>query len=177
MGGAELEREDEASVHFSGLLYRALNPVYARDPLSGEGAARYGGRFNRIGRAALYTATAPETALREAHQVGTLQPITLVAYRSHVGPLLDGRDRAALAPFDIEHDALADPAWRDRMLVRQPVPTQDLAEAAIAEGFAGILVPSFARGAPADATNIVLWRWEGCLELVDDANRLGLRPS
>ena len=52
-------------MHYTGLLYRALNPVWARDPLSGAGAARYGGRFNRIGRPALYTAFDPATALRE----------------------------------------------------------------------------------------------------------------
>ena len=29
-------------MRYAGLLYRALNPVYAREPLSGEGARRYG---------------------------------------------------------------------------------------------------------------------------------------
>ena len=61
-------------MHFTGLLYRAHNPVWSREPLSGEGAARFGGRFNRIGRIALYTSLAPETALREAYaaETGTL---------------------------------------------------------------------------------------------------------
>ena len=88
-------------MHFTGLLYRAHNPVWSREPLSGEGAARFGGRFNRVGRAALYASLAPETALREANQVGTLQPTTLVAYQADIGPLLDGRDTAALQPFEI----------------------------------------------------------------------------
>ncbi|MDT0575851.1 RES family NAD+ phosphorylase [Croceicoccus sp. F390] len=163
-------------MHFAGLLYRALNPVYARDPLSGAGAARYGGRFNRIGRAALYTSLAPETALREANQVGTLQPTTLVAYQADVGPLLDGREAKALVPFGMTPTLLDDPAWRDRMLSRQSVPSHDLAEAALARGFAGILVPSYARAAPPDALNLVLWKWIGQIKLVDDANRLGLKP-
>ncbi len=55
-------------MHFTGLLYRAHNPVWSREPLSGEGAARFGGRFNRIGRIALYTSLAPETALREVNR-------------------------------------------------------------------------------------------------------------
>ncbi|MGB3352545.1 MAG: RES domain-containing protein, partial [Mycobacterium sp.] len=88
-------------MHVTGLLYRAHNPVWSREPLSGEGAARFGGRFNRIGRIALYTSLAPETALREANQVGTLQPTTLVAYQADIGPLVDGRDVAALRPFGI----------------------------------------------------------------------------
>lgn len=164
-------------MHFAGLLYRAHNPVWARKPLSGEGAARFGGRFNRIGRPALYTSLAPETALREANQAGMLQPTMLVAYRADIGPLLDGRDIAALSPFHMAPADLADPSWRDRMLSGKPVPTQELAEAAIAHGYAGIIVPSYARGAPADALNLVLWDWEARLTLVDDDDRLGLRAS
>lgn len=101
----------------------------------------------------------------------------LVAYRADIGPLLDGRDDAALTSFGMTPATLADPTWRDRMLARQPVPTQQLAEAAIAQGFAGILVPSYARGAPADALNLVLWSWDGRLNLVDDSDRLGLHPG
>ena len=52
---------------------------------------------------------------------------------------------------------------------------EDLAEAAIAQGYVGIVVPSYARGAPADALNLVLWHWEGRITLVDDDDRLGLR--
>lgn len=162
-------------MHFTGLLYRAHNPVWSRAPLSGEGAARFGGRFNRIGRPALYTSLAPETALREANQVGTLQPTTFVAYQADIGPLLDGRDAAVLEAFGLAPAELADPAWRDRMLSGKPVPTQELAEAAVAQGYVGIVVPSYARGAPADALNLVLWGWEGRITLVDDDDRLGLR--
>mgnify|MGYP001250931317 FL=1 len=130
-----------------------------------------------MGRTALYTSLAPETALREANQAGTLQPTTLVAYQADIGPLLDGRDTAALHPFGITPAELADPSWRDRMLSGKPVPTQDLAEAAIAQGYAGIVVPSYARGAPADALNLVLWDWDGRITLVDDDDRLGLRNN
>lgn len=164
-------------MRFRGLLYRALNPVYARQPLSGAGAAHYGGRFNRRGRAALYTSLAPETALREANQVGMLQPTTLVAYRADIGPICDGRNAAQLKPHRLSPADLADPAWRDRMIGNRPVPTQDLAEALAGQGFAGILVPSYARAAPEDAVNLVLWTWSDMLELVDDEGRLGRLES
>ena len=49
---------------YTGPLYRALNPVYAREPLSGRGAELYGGRFNAKGTPALYTSLDPATALR-----------------------------------------------------------------------------------------------------------------
>jgi RES domain-containing protein len=55
-----------------GELYRALNPIYAREPLSGRGAELYGGRFNPKGVPALYTSLSVMTALREANQVGNL---------------------------------------------------------------------------------------------------------
>lgn len=161
---------------YTGPLYRALNPVYAREPLSGRGAALYGGRFNPKGLAAIYTALDPATALREANQVGDLQPTTLVAYRADVGPVFDTRNAEALAAYDITAQSLADLGWRAAMLDGQPVPTQDIAKALIAEGFAGLLVRSFAQGTSATNLNLVLWRWTGdrnLLEVIDDENRLG----
>ncbi|WP_427832687.1 RES family NAD+ phosphorylase [Agrobacterium pusense] len=59
---------------YQGKLYRALNPVYAREPLSGRGAELYGGRFNPKGMPALYTSVTVITALKEANQAGSLQP-------------------------------------------------------------------------------------------------------
>ncbi|MEM9765192.1 MAG: RES family NAD+ phosphorylase, partial [Pseudomonadota bacterium] len=77
---------ERGAIH-RGLLYRALNPVYAGEPLSGRGAALHGGRFNARGTPALYLSLSPATALREANQVGTLQPTTLVAYEAALDPL------------------------------------------------------------------------------------------
>lgn len=160
---------------YRGLLYRALNPVYAREPLSGRGAALFGGRFNRKGRETLYTSVSPETALREANQVGTLQPTTLVAYQADVSPVFDTRDREGLGAYGLDADDLAASDWRTRMLVSEPVPTQEFAERLIADGYAGLLVRSYARGADRDALNLVLWRWnvDGArLTLIDDDGRL-----
>ena len=160
---------------YRGPLYRALNPVYAREPLSGRGARLYGGRFNRKGTPALYTALAPTTALREANQVGTLQPTDLVSYRADLGPIFDSCDTAAIAAYGTNVEALADPGWRSAMLNRRLAPTQVLAESLVADGFVGMLFRSFADGASRDNLNLVLWRWmaEDCaLEVVDDENRL-----
>lgn len=54
--------------------YRVLHPKWAFSPTSGEGAAKYGGRANRPGIAALYLSLDPETALAEYKQVDTLLP-------------------------------------------------------------------------------------------------------
>jgi RES domain-containing protein len=160
---------------FQGRLYRALNPVFARDPLSGRGAALYGGRFNPKGVAALYTALDPVTALREANQVGDLQPTTLVSYRANLGPVFDTRDDNALVAYGMTTNTLADPAWRTAMLEGREVPTQELARTLIKAGFAGCLVRSFAQGTTATSLNLVLWQWnttDSQLAVIDDEGRL-----
>jgi RES domain-containing protein len=162
-------------VEFSGTLYRSLNPLYAREPLSGEGASRFGGRFNPRGTPALYTALSIGTAIREAHQVGALQPTTIVAYRAELTDLFDCRDPAALAAYAMTPDQLADPAWREAKRKHGSAPTQDFARALIAANHPGLLVRSFARGARPEDLNIVLWRWTGKgarLSVIDDEARL-----
>ncbi|OAN70957.1 hypothetical protein A8B82_21940 [Sulfitobacter sp. EhC04] len=160
---------------YRGPLYRALNPVYAREPLSGRGAQIYGGRLNARGTPALYTALDPTTALREANQAGSLQPTVLVSYSADLGPVFDTRDADQLARRGMSESALADFGWRMKMLAGRAVPTQDFARTLIADGFAGLLVQSHAKGAAQNALNIVLWNWtgEGCdLRVVDDEDRL-----
>ena len=161
---------------FTGFLYRALNPVYARDPLSGRGAELYGGRFNPKGTAALYASPSPVTALREANQVGALQPTTLVAYEADVRPVFDTRDAEALAGFGMTPKDLASVSWRDDMIANGECETQTFARRLIAAGYAALLVPSFARGAAPTDLNLVLWRWGDAaptrLVLIDDENRL-----
>ena len=146
---------------YTGPLYRALNPVYAREPLSGRGAELYGGRFNAKGTPALYTSLDPATALREANQVGSLQPTILVSYKADLGPIFDTRDQDRLERYGMTASMLADTAWRMKMLEGQSVPTQDLASALIADRFAGFLIQSFAKGALSSDFNIVLWAWSG----------------
>ena len=160
---------------YRGPLYRALNPVYARAPLSGRGAELFGGRFNAKGTPALYTTLDATTALREANQVGSLQPTTLVSYNADLGPIFDTRDEKSLEQYRMTAALLADPGWRVRMLDGQTAPTQALANSLIADGFAGLLTRSYAKGASASDFNIVLWKWtgDGCrLDVVDDENRL-----
>ena len=163
-------------MRYSGLLYRALNPIHARTPLSGEGARRYGGRFNSRGMPALYTAQSVMTAIREANQIGTLQPTTLVAYEADIRPIFDGTDAAALTAQGLDPAGLATDDWRARMLADGKAPTQELAERLKASGFAGMQVRSFAKGAGDDDLNLVLWVWGPDapteLRLVDDEGRL-----
>jgi RES domain-containing protein len=164
-------------MRYRDLLYRALNPVWAREPLSGEGARRFGGRFNPKGVPALYTALSIMTAIREANQIGTLQPTTLVAYRADLAPVFDATDPAALASLGVAFADLAADDWRLRMRDEGTAPTQRLALRMIAEGYVAMRVASFANGATTSDVNMVVWQWSTAvptlLTLVDDEGRLG----
>ena len=161
---------------YSGKLYRALNPVYAREPMSGRGAELYGGRFNPKGVPALYASTSVLTALREANQVGDLQPTTLVCYRAAIEMVFDTTEKAALSATGIEDAVLSDPTWRDQMKTTGEARTQRFARELIAAGYYGLLVRSFAKGAGPRDMNLVLWKWgeagPASLELIDDEDRL-----
>ena len=146
-------------MRYRGLLYRALNPIWARDPLSGAGARRFGGRFNAKGTPALYTSLSIATAIRESNQIGTLQPTTLVSYAADIAPVFDATDRLALADHAITPDTLAADDWRLQMQAHGKSATQAFAERLARAGFAGAKLPSYARGAGAGDLNIVLWKW------------------
>lgn len=163
-------------MRYEGKLYRALNPVYAREPLSGRGAELYGGRFNPKGMPALYTSLSVLTALREANQVGSLQPTTLICYEADIERVFDTRDEAALEAEGMDAAAIAAASWRDEMKASGEAGTQAFARRLVSDGYHGLLVRSFAPAARNDDLNLVLWRWSDAapcrLTLVDDEGRL-----
>ena len=103
-------------------------------------------------------------------------PTTLVAYDADFAPVFDVREADAHLGFGMTRAVLGAATWRDEMIENGESKTQIFARRLIAEGYAALLVPSFARGAPHDALNLVLWRWTSArptkLILVDDENRL-----
>ena len=135
---------------FQGLVYRAHQPNWAFAPDSGEGAMRWGGRFDKVGLPALYTALSETTALAEYNQKfpNRPQPLTLYACVANCGDLLDLGDPDTLKHYAIDCDTVGCPwemlAWRG-----QRPPSWVLAGRLIAEGFAGDFDPSFVHNAPA----------------------------
>ena len=165
-----------AIIPYEGKLYRALNPIFAREPLSGQGAALYGGRFNPRGVPTLYASLSVMTALREANQVGSLQPTTLVSYDAKIASVFDCRDEGALAAQGMTADMLAAATWRDEARSTREAKTQDFARRLMKAGHHGLLFRSFAPGSAAEDLNIVLWTWGAAarsrLVLIDDEGRL-----
>ena len=147
-------------MRFVGDAYRAHNPQWSFEPLSGEGAAIHGGRFNRKGIPALYLAGSVVGAVTEASQgfVHKLEPCVLCTYEVDCEDIVDLRDDAGQAAEGVSGDDLAC-AWMFVALTGGTPPTWTLADRLMERGAAGVLTPSFARGAQKDAWNIVLWRW------------------
>ena len=159
------------------LAYRAHHPRWAFSPVSGEGAALHGGRFNRRGTPALYTSLRLETAWLEAQQGFPFkaQPMTMCAYAVDCQDVVDPTDAAVMAELGMDGRDLGCPweALADRGAVP---PSWALADRLMAAGHAGIVVPSFAPGATALDRNAVFWRWADVpphmVRIIDDEGRL-----
>lgn len=146
---------------FRGPAFRAHNPKWSWQPLSGEGAALYGGRFNAKGRPALYLATDMATAMREvAHGFPTrlVDPIVIVSYAVDCADVVDLTSARVRRSHKVSEADLAC-GWLALQMDGKPVPSQQIAARLVSDGAAGILVRSFAPGSTTDNHNLVLWRW------------------
>jgi RES domain-containing protein len=151
-------------LRFQGLAWRAHDPRWSFKPLSGEGAAIHGGRFNPKGAPALYVALDPMTAIKEAAQgfARKFEPLVLCTYEIDCEDVADLRTEADRRSAGVADEDMACPWFADAAEGHEP-PSWRLAKRLIAEGAAGLIAPSYAVAAgPADA-NLVLWRWSGRL--------------
>lgn len=135
--------------------YRSVSPEYASDAdlLSGEGARRYGGRWNPpSGFATIYASLTPETALAEAlffsRRAGladsAVMPRVFVALRVQVNvtlSLLDYRVRRGLR-IDLRSFHMED--WRAVNAASRESYLQTVGRASFDEGIEALVVPSAA---------------------------------
>jgi RES domain-containing protein len=158
-------------------LWRAYVPRWAHQPLSGEGAARFGGRWNPVGVPTVYAARELSTAWAEYNQ-GFVQHPALIARLELSGAMLvDLTDPSMLDRLKIS-EAIHQCEWRDT-LDRGVVPeTQALRERLLGESYDGVFYPSFM--SPGGSC-VALWRWntQGAprLEVVDPDGRLPKTPA
>lgn len=136
-------------------FWRMLSVRWQREPLSGAGAARVGGRWNRSGQAALYLAADHATAIAEFHQ-SLVMPGTLVGYDVRSAGIVDLTSGATLDRLGIDLASILT-EWRTIVTIeRDEPPSWGVADRLIAAGLHGALVPSAQR---AGGINLVLWRW------------------
>lgn len=130
-------------------FWRMLSIVWQRQPLSGDGAAKLGGRWNRRGQAALYLSADNATAIAEFHQ-DLVRPGTLAPYDVRSPAIAD------LTRGDVD-DAIMFAEWRRIVAIEKAVPPGwKIADEALTGGAHGALVPSAQRPG---GVNLVLWRW------------------
>jgi RES domain-containing protein len=154
------------------VLWRAFVPRWAHLPLSGEGAARFGGRWNPVGAPTIYAARELSTAWAEYNQGFVQHPALIVQLKLTGARLADLTDAEMLRSLSVDED-IHHCEWRDR-LDRGLVPeTHKLRAGLLKQGFDGVIYPSFMSPG---GTCVALWRWnaDGAphLEIVDPDNRL-----
>jgi RES domain-containing protein len=120
----------------------------------------HGGRFNAKGVPALYLATTLTGMILEASHgfAHRFEPLTICSYDVDVDDVADltserGRQASGVRLADMSC------AWLERVGRGLTPPSWGIADRLMADEKAAALVPSFARGATSDMTNLVLWKW------------------
>lgn len=158
-------------------LWRAFVPRWSHLPLSGEGAARFGGRWNPVGMPTIYAARELSTAWAEYNQ-GFVQHPALIAKLQLTGAkLADLTDEAVLAELGVSAD-IHRTEWREAMDRGKTPATHTLARKLLRGGWHGVLYPSFM--SPGGSC-VALWRWNQKdaprLEVIDPDHRLPKTPA
>lgn len=157
-----------------------MNPQYAHEPLSAEGARIHGGRFNEVGVSAFYLASTWEGAMRETNQGLVFLPVTICSYEVDCDGLVDLRDEDGRAAQGVALEDLAC-AWELIETNGGYPPSWAVAARFRSYHAPGILVPSFANGALPTDFNIVLWQFSErrpfSVKPIDPAGRLPQPPT
>lgn len=146
-------------VRLRATVVRAAKPYRAFEPTSGEGAAKFGGRFNPVGTPALYTSFSFNTAAKEVRFSLNADPYTFYFLEIDCDDIADLTDPAVRAACGVSLSDLECPNWESEMRKGVEPSSHAVARRLIAEGLAGAIVPSFASGADRGDRNLVLWTW------------------
>ena len=121
-------------------------------------------------------------AVREANQglAHRIDPCVLCAYDvdcEDIADLRTARSRNALAVSMLDMQC----PWMLHLADGTEPPSWTIARRLMADGFSGVLVPSFAPGASSSDGNLVLWRWSDRpphqVRVHDPAGRLPRSPA
>lgn len=158
-------------------LWRAFVPRWAHAPLSGDGASRFGGRWNPVGAPTIYAARELSTAWAEYNQGFVQHPALIAQLELKQARLADLTDTVQLVGFDVDEN-IHRCEWR-YIVDRGEVPkTYRLRERLLTKGFDGVIYPSFMSPG---GTCVALWRWNTTdaprLDVVDPDGRLPKSPA
>jgi RES domain-containing protein len=159
------------------VLWRAYVPKWAHDPLSGEGARRFGGRWNAAGERCLYLALEISTAFAEYNQGFVQHPALIAQLVLSNARLADLTDSTNLQAFGLT-PSIHRCEWRARLDEGKTPDTHKVAKQLHGTGFDGVIYPSFMS---LGGRCVALWRWNGAgepkLVVVDPDGRLPKNAS
>lgn len=158
------------------VLWRAYVPRWAHLPLSGEGAARFGGRWNPVGVPAIYAARELSTAWAEYNQGFVQHPALIAQLTLNDARLADLTDRQTLDMLGVD-ETIHDCEWRDALDRGETPATHVVQRRLAAEGWHGLVYPSFMS---VGGTCVVLWTWntDGVrLDVIDPDGRMPKSPA
>jgi RES domain-containing protein len=159
------------------ILWRAYVPRWSYLPLSGEGAARFGGRWNPVGAPTIYAARELSTAWAEYNQGFVQHPALICQLKLAGANLADLTDPAVLEAQGLD-ESIHRSEWRED-LDKGEVPATHLAfRDLLNASFDGVVYPSFM--SPGGSC-IALWRWNSVaapvLTVVDPDSRMPSSPA
>ncbi|MBP1860219.1 RES family NAD+ phosphorylase [Rhizobium herbae] len=158
-------------------LWRAFVPRWAFAPLSGEGAARFGGRWNPVGVPTIYAARELSTAWAEYNQGFVQHPALITQLELKSAELADLTDATMLSSLGISAE-IHRCEWRMHLDRGEAPETHRLRERLIGKGFDGVVYPSFMSPG---GTCVALWRWNAKdaprLDVIDPDGRLPKTPA
>jgi RES domain-containing protein len=140
------------AVPFNGIIVRSVVTEYANksDFLSGEGAARFGGRWNRKGIKAIYGSTDILTATHEAYQqilkygfsLSNLRPRVTAGAKVVLHRVLDLTSPANRRRIGYSLNELLTEDWQAIQMAGEESWTQVIGRGTLESGMEGLLVPS-----------------------------------
>ena len=153
-------------------LWRALVPRWSWMPLSGEGASRFGGRWNPPGEPTIYAAREMSTAWAEYNQGFVQHPALIVRLELEGARLADLTDADVLQELRVPAH-VHEVEWRAELDAAREPETHRQRRRLLRQRFHGVIYPSFMSPG---GTCVALWRWNGpdwpVLRVVDPDGRL-----
>ncbi len=152
-------------------------PRWAHMPLSGEGAARFGGRWNPVDAPTLYAACELSTAWAEYNQGFVQHPALIAQLELADAALAELTDPTVLQALGVD-PAIHRCEWRADLDEGRTPETHLLRQRLLAEGFDGVVYPSFMSPG---GNCVALWHWNGLgqpsLKVIDPDQRLPKTPA